>query len=360
MGRGSLELLHACVLAGGKGERFWPLSRESRPKQLANVTGNGSMIRLTVERLIGEIPPERILVVTSALLADRVAQELVFIPRKQIIGEPIGRNSAPAIALAAAWFARVDPDAVFLVAPSDHVLDRSGFLEALREAVGHATATQDLIMFGISPSRPETGYGYIERGECLSGNLYRAASFTEKPDLGKATRFVSEGRHLWNSGMFVWGASAILAAIERHQPEIWRAVRALEFDEEGGVSPDALEAFYAACPAISIDYAVMERDSHVAVLQSGFRWSDMGSWASLPEILEADPDHNVSVGEVRTLGCRNSVFYSDGAPIAAVGVEGLVVVRVDEMTLVCPKNRVQEIKAFVRLMQESESWRRYL
>jgi len=318
------------------------------------------MLRLTVDRLLGEIPPERILVVTSGSIADAIAEELPMLPAGQIIGEPFGRNSAPPIALVARWCYRNDPDAVFLVAPSDHLIETGPFIETLREAASHAASSSDLVTFGIRPTRPETGYGYIERGERLAGNVYRAQSFVEKPEREVAETLVAGGRHAWNSGMFVWGAATILAAFERHAPEISAAASALKIDAEGTISPAALEAFYGACPSISIDYAVMESATRVAVVDGRFRWSDVGSWASLGQVFDADNDGNIMVGDVKTLDAKDSIFYSDGAPIAAIGVERLIVVRVGELTLVCPIDRAQEVREFVRAIGGDVTSERHL
>lgn len=353
-------MLHACVLAGGRGERFWPLSRRMRPKQLTDLTGGGTLLRLTVERLSELVPPERVLVVTSAALVPAVTREVPMVPERQIIGEPVGRNSAPAIALAAAWFARRDPKSVFLVAPSDHTIDGPSFLPFLAEAADYARSADDLVTFGIRPTRPETGYGYIEQGDRIRGNVYRVNAFREKPDPVTAEGLLRRGGFLWNSGMFVWRSEVILEALRACEASILDALGSLRFGGAGEVTRASLESFYAACPSISIDYAVMERASNIAVLRSEFAWCDLGSWAALGEVLPRDADGNVRVGESIVLDSRDSVFYTDGAPIAALGIDGLVVVRLGDVTMVCPKSRAEEVRLLVRELANHERWRELL
>ena len=352
--------LFACVLAGGRGERFWPLSRRERPKQLTNLTGEGTMLRLTVERLLPVIPPERILVVTSADLREQVMAETPMLPPTNIVGEPVGRNSAPAVALAARWVEDREPDATFLVAPSDHVIDGEAFRSALEAATAYAATHRDLVTFGVVPTRPETGYGYIEVGEEVEGAIHRAVGFREKPDRKTAEHYVDEGRYLWNSGMFVWKASTIRAAFGQYLPEVFRAAEGLQVEKSGAIVPETLARFYEDSPSISIDYGIMEKADNVVVCASEFAWCDVGSWSALADVVSTDDDGNVRIGLVETIDVRDSVFYSDGAPIAAIGVEGIVVVRVGATTLVCPKDRAESVRDLVRILETRPDWRRHL
>lgn len=318
------------------------------------------MLRLTLDRLLPATGPERVLVVTSDDLAPAVSEELPELPRNNVIGEPIGRNSAPAIALAAKWSEATRPGAVMLVAPSDHVLDGVAFRETLAEAVAYAARTDALITFGVRPTRADSGYGYIELGEALSGRLHRATAFEEKPGAEIAESYVASGRFLWNSGMFVWRASSLLAAIEAHAPEIHTPLLGLSPGDGGAFSSPGLRAYYEACPSISIDYAVMEKASNVAVCVSEFAWCDVGSWAALGDVLGADSAGNVRRGRVETLDTKNCVFYTDSGPIAAVGVEGVVVVRVGDVTMVCAREDAGRVRDLVRALGAKAEWGEYL
>lgn len=353
-------MLYACVLAGGRGERFWPLSRISRPKQLTNLTGDGTMLRVTVDRLLPAIPAERILVIVSAHLADAVAAELPELSRTQIIAEPEGRNSAPAVALGAHWIAARDPDAVFLLAPSDHVIAGEPFRAALLEAAAYAAGARDLVTFGMVPTRPETGYGYIEGGDALSGLIRRATSFREKPDLETARRFLAEGRFFWNSGMFVWHVRTILDAVARHLPDLHALLDDVAVGDDGAIPSESLVDFYGHAPSVSIDYGVMEKADNVAVRVSDFPWFDVGSWSALSDVMPADTAGNVTFGPTKLVDVADSVVYTDGGPIACVGVSGLVVVRVGEVTMVCPKEHAGAVRDLVRALADSAEWEKHL
>lgn len=348
----------AAILAGGKGERLWPLSRSGRPKQLATLTGDTSMIRLTMDRIRPLVPDERILVITSADLAGAIRAELPELPAANVIGEPVGRNSAPAVALAACVMEATDPDAAFLVAPADHIVDGEGFRTALEEAFAFAEERAALVTFGMTPTRAETGYGYIEAGESLSGNVYRAASFHEKPDAQTAKRFVREGRFLWNSGMFVWRATTLRAELVAHAPDVAKAGEGLACNE-GPLTEAALARFYEASPSISIDYALMERSSNVAVLKASFAWCDVGSWAAMGEVFGVDETGNTQHGPVLLVDAEDTIAYSDGAPIVALGIHDTIVVRVGEVTLVCARDRAGDIRDVVRRLEEDPTWRRH-
>lgn len=348
--------LMVCVLAGGRGERFWPLSRRRRPKQLTNLTGEGTMLRLTVDRLASRASGAEVLVVTSEELVDAVRRELPEVPRANVVGEPVGRNSAPAIALAAYHAERHAPGSVMFVAPSDHVIDGDAFLPVLDEAVAFAAKNDVLVTFGIRPTRPETGYGYIERGDRLTGCIHAARSFREKPDRSNARRFVSEGRFLWNSGMFVWRARVLLDTVARHAPEISAALAHLKIGEDGSFTPASLARYYGACPSISIDYAVMERAADVAVCESAFTWCDVGSWAALGDVLGRDAAGNVTHGSVAAVDTEGCVFYAEGGRIAAIGVRDVAVVRIGEVTMVCPVEDAGRVRELVRALGDDPDW----
>jgi mannose-1-phosphate guanylyltransferase len=316
------------------------------------------MLRLTFDRLSPTIAPENIVVVTSSSLADATRRELPELPPSNVIGEPVGRNSAPAVALAARWVGERDPKGVFVVAPADHIVDRSAFWTALEEAGACAAGGTDLVTFGIHPTRPETGYGYIELGESRGGTCHRAAAFHEKPDRNRAVRFLESGRFRWNSGMFVWRADTLRAAFAEHAPALHALSERLDLPGvDGGGN---LEWFYEHAPSISIDYAVMEKARNVVVCTSPFAWCDVGSWAVLPEVVPADASGNVYHGPVLALDCEGSVVFSDGGPVALIGVRDLIVVRVGEVTMVCPRERAGEVRELVRAAGADPAWRRFV
>ena len=357
--------LYVCILAGGRGERLWPLSRRDHPKQVQDLTGDGPLIRLAYERSRPLSAPERTIVVTGGDLTGVVAEAVPDVPGSQIIGEPVGRTSAPAVALAAAWVARRDPTGTFLVAASDHLIGAEPFREALAEAADHARTHGDLVTFGIEPTRPDTGYGYIEVGEPVHGRMFRAAGFREKPDAATAMQFVETGRFLWNSGLFVWRADAILGAIQAHAPELSSCVARLEFDADGSPTANALARFYAEVPAISIDYAVMEHAANIAVCRSGFPWCDVGGWSAIGDVVGED-DRQVATHArsadtpLASVDCEDVVLYSDGGPVAAIGVSDLCVVRVGEVTMVCPRSAAGRVRDLVTVLRDDPRWAAYL
>jgi len=317
------------------------------------------MLRLTVSRFASRIPPARTLVVTSEALASAVREALPEIPAGNVIGEPVGKSSAPAIALAARWVSARDPEGVLFVAPADHVVSNDPFLAALDRAGAAAARGTHLVTFGVAPTRPETGYGYIERGEALEDGVFRVSAFHEKPNEETARAFVAAG-FLWNSGMFVWRADVIGAAIAKHLPDLHALSLALRFDARGGDLPRApLERFYGEAPNVSIDYGVLEHADNVAVATLPFAWCDVGSWSALPEILPEDGDGNVRVGPVLSVDNEGSIFFSDGGPIAAVGLRDVVVVRIGEVTMVCPRAQAGRVRELARAVASDPAWRRH-
>jgi mannose-1-phosphate guanylyltransferase len=248
-----------------------------------------------------------------------------------------------------------------LVLPSDHVIDAAAFLPFLDEAVAFAAGHDLLVTFGIRPTRPETGYGYIERGDAVAGHVHRASSFREKPSRELAEGFVAGGRFLWNSGMFAWRARVLLDAVERHAPEIWERLAALEPCDDGSFTAASLARYYRACPAVSIDNAVLEREKKgVAVCVSTFAWCDVGSWGALGDVLGRDGSGNVSRGSVLALDTERCVFYADGGRIAAVGVRDVVVVAMGGVTMICPADDAGRVRDLVRALGDDSGWTPHL
>ena len=330
------------ILAGGKGERFWPLSKEGRPKQLVKF---GERTLLEEAYLRAKLLGEPILVLTSKEIEAKVRE---LLPEAEVVAEPVGKNTAPACYYAARWALREVGDATLVVMPSDHVIkDREGFARTARFAARLAEEAY-LVTFGVKPTRPETGYGYIERGEPLleEGELkaYRALKFHEKPKREVAEEYLRSGRFYWNSGMFVWKARVFAEAVERYAPEV---ARALPEDLD-------LERFYGAAPSISVDYAVMEHAERLAVVEARFDWEDAGSFASLFRVFPADERGNVRWGEAVVIDVENSVLVAEGGVVAALGVEGLVVVHTPDVTLVLPVSEAQRVKELLHKFKEEK------
>lgn len=335
------------ILCGGAGSRLWPLSRRETPKQMLALTGVETMLRRTATRVAAPdlfAPP---LIIGAAAQADAIAGEVGEGAR--LILEPAARNTAPAIALAAL---AATPEAVLLVLPSDHeIADTDGFAAAVRRALPLAGQGW-IVTFGMTPDRPETGYGYIKRGEALGTGLFAVERFVEKPDLATATAWLAEGGYDWNGGIFLLRADTLIEGLARHAPDVLAAARAAmagAHAENGRVHPDA--AAFAAAPSISIDYALMERAERIAVAPVAIGWSDIGSWATLHEISAEDEAGNVLAGDVIALGAEGCLIRSEGPLIAAIGVSDLVVVATADAVLIVPKDQSQRVKEIVEKLK---------
>ena len=349
------ELITPVVLSGGAGTRLWPLSRRLRPKQFLALDGENSMFAQTLERVSGP-PFTAPMIVCNDEHRFLVAEELRAsgADGAEIVLEPAGRNTAPAIAAAAVRIASGNPDAVMLVLPSDHVVgDAKTFREAARKAAALARDGR-LVTFGVPPTRAETGYGYIRTGEPLTGGGSAVASFVEKPDAATAERYLEEGGYLWNAGMFAFTARAFLAELEAFHPEIAAAATAAVNAGMADLDFFRLDAAaFGASPAISIDYAVMEKTAHAAVLPLDAGWSDVGSWASLWELGSADEGGNVTAGRAIVMDSSGTYVRSEQPLVAVLGVRDLIVIATDDTVLVLPKDRAQEVKSLVAELQAS-------
>ena len=341
------RLIVPIILCGGAGSRLWPLSRAGRPKQMLDLLGGGSMLAATAARVTdGALfaPP---VPVAAAGQAEAIEDELP--QAAHLILEPAARNTAPAIALAALV---ADEDDILLVLPSDHRIgDPAAFREAARRALPLARDGW-IVTFGMKAERAETGYGYIERGPPLGDGIYRAARFVEKPDAATAQAYVADGRHDWNGGIFLMRAGTYLAALAAHAPEIAAAARVAMASarREGRRILPAAEAF-AAAPALSIDYAVMEKAEKIAVVPVSIGWSDIGSWDALHDVSARDEAGNATVGDVLALGASNCLIRSDGPLVAAIGVEDLVVVATADAVLIVPRAESQRVREAVEALK---------
>jgi mannose-1-phosphate guanylyltransferase len=336
-------------MAGGRGTRFWPASRESRPKQFLAVGGEDSLLRLTGKRLLPLSGPDRTWIVTNAAHVALAAEHLPEVPRERIVGEPVGRNTAPCIALAAALVLREDPDGVLLVAPADHWIgDEEEFRRAAEVAARTADEERALVTFGIRPTSPDTGYGYIEAGKAVSSEVFRVAHFREKPDRATAEKFLTSGRHWWNGGIFAWRADVFLDELAKHHPDMAAGCRAIASAADRDLG---LAAVYPGLASISVDYAVLERARGVFMVAAKFPWSDVGSWNALADVLPANGDGNVTEGDALTLDSSGCLVRSRSRFTAVVGVKDLLIVDMPDALLVCPKDRAQDVKRIVEKLE---------
>jgi mannose-1-phosphate guanylyltransferase len=346
--------LHVVVMAGGKGERLWPVSRAGRPKQLISFESDKSLLRATVDRLLPLVEPERVCIVTGSDIAPQVAAELPDLPASNILTEPFGRNTAPCIAYAAAWIARKDQHGIMAIFPSDHAITDT---EAFQKTVAFgAQCLQDfpehLITIGIEPDHPETGYGYIAPSDVMHSDgtlvLRRVAAFHEKPDRMRAQEYIAEGC-LWNAGMFMWSVDTILRDIKRHVPDLYdNLMRLSSSDWQDG---DILN-FYENARAVSIDYAVMEKAAKVAVIPADFGWNDVGSWDAVGNLPAKDQYGNSVQGKAYFHESRDNVVWAGGKPIVCIGIENMVVVEGEEAILVCPRNRSQDVSVVLKKIRD--------
>lgn len=349
--------LYGVIMAGGRGTRFWPLSRGKLPKQLVELLGPKTLLQRTVERLKPLIPAERLLVVTGAEHARAVRRHLPELPRQNVLAEPEGRNTAPCIGLAACEIARRESGAVMGVFPADHLIAKEA---EFRRLIGSAAKLlsvrpDSLVTFGMRPTRPATGYGYIkmgaEVGEARGLAVYAVESFVEKPEMAAARRYVKSPRYLWNGGVFLWRVETIRAAFEAYMPELARGLKAVEEALGRRDSSRRLKAIYPELPATSIDYGVMERAETALVIPCDVGWSDVGSWKSLADVLKVDGDGNVAVGDHVGLDTAGSVVYAPRHLVATIGVEDLIVVVMDDAVLICHKDRDQDVRRLVDELQ---------
>ncbi|MFZ4513935.1 MAG: mannose-1-phosphate guanylyltransferase [Geothrix sp.] len=342
----------AVIMAGGRGTRFWPRSRNARPKQFLAIVGTETLLHQTVRRLDGHVPPERIYIVTTEDLAEETRRMLPELPPENVIVEPEGRNTAPCLALALVEIERRVPNGVMAVLSADHwIADRDLFLADLDLAVTHAASQRELVTFGIRPAYPETGYGYIEsEGD---GAVLKVRAFREKPPTEVAIQYLASGRHYWNAGMFVWTLADLRAGLQLHAPEV---LAPLDAWVKAGAQPGELTKAYGQLPKVAIDVALLEKAATVAVVPARFRWSDVGSWPAAIEFQTPDANGNVTQGDTLLLNTRDSAFFGGTRLIAAAGVEGLIVVDTPDALLLVKKDQAQSVKDIVeRLRAEGRS-----
>lgn len=346
----------AVIMAGGRGERFWPRSRIAEPKQFLNLIGNKSMLQLTVERVEALFGISNTYIVAGTEFKDIILKQIPHLPEDNIIIEPFGRDTAAAIGLAALVLKQKKPRAEMIVLPADHYIrDVVRFQKVLRSAVIAAGQGEDIVTLGITPNRPETGYGYIRVGEMFDSfdgiPANRVVRFLEKPDYTHALEFLSSGDYLWNSGMFIWRVDLISELIETHTPQLAEGLKKIEKAFGTGHYCRILEEVYSELPRVSVDYGILERAENVLVMRGDFGWDDIGSWRALERYSDKDSNGNILEGKGVILDTKNTYVYSHDKTVAVLGVENLIVVNDNDSLLICHRSRAQEIKKVVQALR---------
>ncbi|MCA1808575.1 MAG: mannose-1-phosphate guanylyltransferase [Kiritimatiellia bacterium] len=356
---------YAVVLAGGRGERFWPKSTEQCPKQLLPLAGKQPLLVEAVARLQPLIPQERVLILTNAALIPAIRQAMPDFPTGNIIGEPCGRDTAPAVATAVAIIKARCPTASLVVLTADHVIgDLPVFQQTLADSLQLAASEDTLVTIGIRPLTPSTGFGYLEAGDELSHKgatkFHRVRRFVEKPDMPTAEQYLAAGNYYWNSGMFAWSVATFESAAGRHHPELTTIIEQLSPLADKPMFEERLAEVYDKTQKISVDYAIMEKSRNIAMAQALFRWDDVGTWSALAKHFPADADGNVTIGRAALLDSGNNIIDAGDNLIALIGVNDLVVVQHNNATLICPKNRDQDVKKIVEQLRQRPDCRGWL
>lgn len=344
----------ALIMAGGRGERFWPKSRKNLPKQFLSLTDDGkTMLQLTVERILPLVKLEDIYIATNRDYKELVRRQLPSLPEENILCEPVGRNTAPCIGLGAAHMAKKYGDAVMMVLPSDHLIKyNSIFCNTLRDACSVAEQGPNLVTLGITPDSPETGYGYIKfLPEKTLGRAFEVERFVEKPDLETAKAYLATEQYLWNSGMFIWKVSAILENLERFLPETYAGLQRIQTAIGTAEEQQVLEREFREFQSMSIDYGVMEKAENIYIVSGSFGWDDVGSWLAVGRIKKTNEFGNVINGNVVTVDTKNSIIQGGKKLIALVGIEDTIVVDTEDALLVCEKDHAGDIKKVLELLR---------
>jgi mannose-1-phosphate guanylyltransferase len=347
---------YAAIMAGGVGTRLWPLSRRQRPKQALPLVGERTMFQLAVDRLEPLFPPEHIIVVTGGDQADILQPQAPELPEGNWILEPFGRDSGPAVGLAAIHLLLRDPDAVMAMLTADHYIARVERFRAVLAAAEKVARTGKIVTLGIRPGFASTGYGYIEQGEALGEfdgfEVFRAAQFTEKPDEETAQAFFESGRYTWNSGMFIWQVDRVLAEFQRQRPKLYQCLTIITDALGTEREREVLEETWHQIEKISIDYAIMEGAQDVAVIPVEIGWSDVGSWATLLDIVPGDAQGNVMTGPCMEIDTTGSLVRGQERLIVTIGLEDIIVVDTEDALLICPRDRAQDVKEVVQRLRQ--------
>ncbi|HSN75722.1 MAG TPA: mannose-1-phosphate guanylyltransferase [Anaerolineae bacterium] len=355
----TIDRLVVVILAGGSGTRLWPRSRQALPKQFLDLTGQGTMLQETFNRLTPLAPPERILVITNQQYVDLARQQLPELPADHIVGEPIMRGTAAAVGLGAVMAQHLRPDAIMASVHADHLILKPDRFRAALAAAAEVAERGSLVTLGIQPTFAHTGLGYVEHGQRLlpAGDhpVYRVVRFTEKPDLATARRFVADGSHSWNSGLFAWQVDRIMAEFAQHMPELHAGLAEIGRALGTLAANETLQRVFPTLPHQTIDYGIMEPAEDIAVLPVDIGWTDIGSWGTLLEVLDGDEAGNVVRGPdpVFALDTKNTLIYTAGRLVAAIGLEDMVIVDSGDALLICPKDRAEGVRQVVDWLEQT-------
>lgn len=341
------------ILAGGKGERFWPKSRTNLPKQFLNISGNKSMIQQTVDRLQKFIPIDQVFIITNESYAELIRAQIPDLPHDNIIIEPIGRNTAPCVGLASIIIEERYPESSMIVLPSDHIIkNEEEFVSILKAAVKVSRKDSSLVTLGVTPTYPETGYGYIEgspdENVVENHQVYKVNQFVEKPDEDTAKSYVEAGNFYWNSGIFVWKISVIRKYIKELMPDMHDLLEIMKNSFKEHPRNQVIKSEFPKMPDQSIDYGIMEKANNIYVIPCVLGWDDAGSWTALERINDLDENGNAINGNILSIDTRRCIIESNGKLIATLGVEDLIIVETDDVTLICKKDKAQEVKSLIK------------
>jgi len=357
--------MNILIIAGGKGERFWPKSTISRPKQLLSIVSDKSMIEETVDRLLGLVEYGNLYISTNLGLVESIKNLLPKIPNENYIIEPIGRDTAPAIGLAASYIGKREPGSVMAVLPADHlIIERDLFLKDLQTAERIAKENDCLLTFGIKPSRIETGYGYIELGEVINRDYdnyaYEVKHFREKPDIETAKKYCQQDNFVWNSGMFIWTTNAILEAFEKYLPDMFDKLMEIQDNIGTDKEQKTIQSIFPDLQKISIDYGVMEKADNVLCLKARYTWDDVGAWSALARVKKVDQNNNLIKSDWEGIDTRNTIIINDKGLISTIGVNNLVIIKDRDALLIADRSREQEVKKIVNKLKEDENKKKYI
>ena len=347
-------MVYAIIIAGGKGRRLWPQSTAKSPKYLLPITSDKPMLEETIQRIESFIPRDKIFIVTNQNTKEQILNIIPNLKDENVLGEPFGKNSAPAIAWASAIIEKIDSEAITLVLPADHYIpDKNTYLNDVKKAVQFADKNPYLVTFGIIPTRPDIGYGYVELAKQLSEDVFAVACFTEKPDIETAKKFLSAGNYRWNSGMFVWKIKTIMKAFQQYQPKMYELIDTLSNKIDTDEYENAIQTYYKNIPNISIDYAIMEKAEKIATISAKFAWDDVGSWQFLTRISQPDSTGNYVKGRHLGLDTKNCIIYNElDSIVGTVSIEDLIIVNTSNGVLVCKYSKAGDVNKFVKQLEK--------
>ncbi len=351
-----MDNIFCLIMAGGAGTRFWPGSKETKPKQYLNIFGEDSLLQSTIKRFSTFTSAERIYIVSGKDQANVLEEQTPMLPKKNLIYEPVGKNTLPCIGLAAMVAEKENPEGIMVVSPSDHLIENVElFKNSVLTAVKIASEREGIVTLGISPSYPATGYGYVKTAEEITGEneirQFKVERFVEKPDLKTASSYLDQGGFYWNSGLFIFKISVFLKAVEEFAPELYVDLRTIQADLANPTFDQTLDTIYRAIKGISVDYGIMEHAKNIFLVEGNFVWNDLGSWESVYQVSQKDNNGNVISGEGVFVDSKNSYIKTDNGLIAVVGLDDVIVVQDGNTTLVCKRDKAEDVKKIVEQLR---------